>query len=88
MINRRFLLKGLLAVPAAAIAATVVAALTPKQGEFPEEIRIPVTTSLNQGPSTKIGTLTINIKCDTDVLERDLERMRHAIKSHIRNSRF
>lgn len=83
--NRRYLLKALFAVPLAAVAAPLAAALAPKPfakggivpagtpylvGEslIPDSIHLPVTTSVDKGP-TQVGTITINLKCDTANLE-------------------
>jgi hypothetical protein len=92
--NRRHLLKALFAVPVAAIAAPLAAALAPKPfadgGIVPPipyivgQCEIPVTTKAI--PSHNPGTLCLEIHCDTSALNRDLSTIRKDIERHIRHS--
>jgi hypothetical protein len=88
MINRRSFFRGLLAVPVAAVTAPLANALTPKQsfasgGIVPDlhylvgEHRLPLSIEVSSHARVP-GELIIDIKCDTAILEKNLDRFRKA----------
>jgi hypothetical protein len=100
--NRRSLLKALLALPVAAAAAPL-SALAPKPfadcgfvsekspGDLVVNVcghscTLPVT--MRQVPSRQVGTINVEIRCDTSKLEADLERIKKTISRDIWRKRL
>jgi hypothetical protein len=98
--NRRYLLKALVAVPVAAIAAPIAKALTVKPNRLADggiapdvlslvgDHRCELPISVKPVPSTTVGTLTIEVHCDTSALETHLEKVKAVIQRSIEQNRI
>ena len=97
--NRRHLLKALFAVPVAAVAAPIAAALAPKPNRFAEggiisnhypcivgEHCCELPVSIKPATSHNVGTLAVEVHCDTSQLEKNLEAVRNTIRNAIRRN--
>ncbi len=101
--NRRNLLKGLFALPFAAAAAPLAAigfaeggvvsdpspyliGEQPTEGMVPIDIPVRI-TQVNASPKS-IGTLTIDVHCDAEELQRSMDKcMKHALRQMARRNR-